>query len=453
MLDQYASLRESFRWRVPTHFNIGQECCHRWANSSADARRIALFFEDAGGERDIWTYERLGAASHQFANALTKMGVKPGDRVAIILGQTPEAVIAQLGAFSVGAVALPLATNLAPKALEYRLRDAEARVAIVGAEASSSLLGILSRCNKLTQIIGVGVSDDRILPWRNLMLRQPEQFKSRQTSAHDPALLFYATGAGPHARGVLLSHSALLGALPGFVAAHDWFPQGAEVFWTPLEWTNSTAVLSGLLPTLYFGKSILGVRGATTPGHAQDLLTRYQINHALIPSGILKQIRLNVLASQSPVSPPLRSISVSDQGLDESLATWCTQYLGVLPNQFYGVTEMPSLVGDSRQKWLMKPGSLGRIYPGHQLGVLREDGTQAGIDEMGELAVNQRDLHQHRDPAFPLRHWRGDPEDIRPDDQGWWRTGDLARIDADGYLWHGGSVMRVPPKARSPAPT
>jgi len=237
-------------WLVPTNFNIGEECCHRWAKSSADARRIALFFEDAAGHRDIWTFERLGAATNQFANALTRMGVKPGDRVATILGQSAEAVIAQLGAYSVGAVAMPLATNLAPKALEFRLRDSETRVAIVGTEAASNLLSILSRCSKLTQVIGVGVEDNRLLPWRSLMIRQPEQFKPVTTRSEDPALLLYSSDTSHPARGVLLPHRALIGALPGFVAAQNWFPQNAEVFWTPLDWAHASGLLCGVLPTL-----------------------------------------------------------------------------------------------------------------------------------------------------------------------------------------------------------
>ena len=84
MVDQYQSLYDSFRWLVPTHFNIGQECCHRWANSSVDARRIALFYETPSGAREIWTYERLASTANQLANGLTRMGIKSGDRVALI---------------------------------------------------------------------------------------------------------------------------------------------------------------------------------------------------------------------------------------------------------------------------------------------------------------------------------------------------------------------------------
>jgi len=440
MLDQYASLCESFHWQVPTNFNIGEQSCHRWAQSSADARRIALFFEDSVGHRDVWTYERLGAATNQFANALIRMGVKPGDRVTTILGQSPEAVVAQLGAFSVGAIAMPLAHNLAPKALEYRLRDSETRVAVVGPEAATSLLGILSRCSKLTQVVSVGFEDDRLLPWRSLMTRQPEVFKPVTTRAEDPALLLYSNDAGLPVRGTLLAHHALLGALPGFVASQQWFPQGAEVFWTPLDWAHPSALLCGVLPALYFGRAVLGVRGATTPGLAQQLLERYPVSHALVPGALLRQFKLNPLPEPKPLR--LRSIAIMDEALEETLAHWCEQRFGFKLNQLFGNIEMPALIGESHQKWTSRTGSLGKVFPGHRVAVLNEDGTETLCGNVGELAVHRLDRHGHPDPAVPLRLWRTQAETSMTFTQEWWRTGELARIDSDGYVWHEGRQTR-----------
>jgi acetyl-CoA synthetase len=453
MLDQYASLSESFHWHVPTNFNIGEECCHRWAKSSADARRIALFFEDAAGHRDIWTYERLGAATNQFANALTRMGIKPGDRVATILGQSAEAVIAQLAAFSVGAVAVPLGTQLAPKALEYRLRDAETRIAIVGAEGASSLLSILSRCAKLTQVIGVGIEDSRVLPWRSLMIRQPEQFKAVTTRADDPALLLYSPDTGQPARGVLLPHRCLIGALPGFVASQNWFPKGAEVFWTALDWANASGLLCGLLPTLYFGRAIVGVRGATTPGQAQQLLERYRVTHALAPGSVLRQLKLSMPPHATQPSSHLRSMTILDEGVDEGLAQWCKAHFGLSPNHLFSTAEIQAVIGESQLKWSGKIGSLGRAYPGHRIAILNEDGSEAHSEQIGEISIHRNDRHGVEDPVLPLRYWRTmDATENNPDLNGWWRTGALGRIDADGFFWYAGRKNRLPTKNKTTLP-
>jgi len=447
MLDQYVSLSESLHWLIPTNFNIGEECCHRWAKSSADARRIALFFEDAAGHRDIWTYERLGAATNQFANALTRMGVKPGDRVTTILGQSAEAVIAQLGAFSVGAVAMPLTNNLTPKALEYRLRDAETRIAIVGPEAAPNLLSILSRCAKLTQVIGVGVEDNRLLPWRSLMIRQPEQFKAIATRAEDPALLLYSPDSGQPARGVVLPHRALMGALPGFVSSQNWFPQSAEVFWTSLDWANASGLLCGVLPTLYFGRAIVGVRGASTPGQAQQLLERYRVTHALVPGSLLRQLKLGISTEATAHSGRLRSMTILDEGIDEGLALWCKAHFGVSPNHLFNSAEIQGIIGDCQLRWAGKLGSLGRAYPGHRIAILNEDGSLALPEQVGEIALHRNDPHGAEDPALPLRYWRTlDAAETNPDQNGWWRSGELGRIDAEGFFWHSGRKNRSPAK-------
>ncbi|MEI6116869.1 MAG: AMP-binding protein, partial [Burkholderiales bacterium] len=130
MPDQYKSLYESFRWLVPTNFNIGHECCHRWANSSADARRIALFFEDETGRREVWTYERIAATANQLSNGLIRMGVQRGDRVSAYLPNTPEAVIAFLATASLGAIWSVCAPDMAVPAIVDRFRQIEPKVLI-----------------------------------------------------------------------------------------------------------------------------------------------------------------------------------------------------------------------------------------------------------------------------------------------------------------------------------
>ncbi|SUV88668.1 AMP-binding protein [Bordetella pertussis] len=227
MNDQYEALYQTFRWLVPTQFNIADACCHRWAASSPDARRIAIYYEDEAGNREVWTYARLAEAANQLANGLVKMGVERGDRVGVVLGQRPETVVAHMAIYSVGAVVLPLSPLFGPEALESRLRDADARVAIVDYASSANLLAISDNCPNLHQIIGIGFADERVLPWRSLLARQPNEFKMVATRASDPAILMYTSGTTGAPKGALLPHSVLIGNLPGFVASQDWFPRPA----------------------------------------------------------------------------------------------------------------------------------------------------------------------------------------------------------------------------------
>lgn len=126
MEDQYQALYTTFRWWVPQRLNIADVCCRRWTVTSADARRIAIYAEDAEGRREVWTYGRLHEYANRFSNGLRRMGVQRGDRVAIALPQRPEAIVAHIAVYQMGAITVPLSVALGAQTYEQRLRDSEA---------------------------------------------------------------------------------------------------------------------------------------------------------------------------------------------------------------------------------------------------------------------------------------------------------------------------------------
>lgn len=443
MVDQYQSLYESFRWLVPANFNIAEQCCHRWANSSADARRIALFFENEEGRREVWTYERLAATANQLANGLIRMGVKPGDRVAVILGQRPETVVAHMAIYSVGAVVLPLSNLFGPEALEQRMRDAQVRVAIFDGLAAKSVLTTLSRCPVLKQLIGIDVEDHRVIHWRTMLMRQPNTFKAITTKASDPAILLYTSGTTGAPKGALLPHSVLLGNLPGFVASQNWFPQPGDVFWSPADWAWTGGLMDALLPTLYFGQSIVGTQGRFTPERAFEILERYRVTNTFLFPTALKLMMKEVPEPAARYKLSLRCIMSAGESVGETVFNWCKQSLGITPNEMFGQTEMNYLVGNSHLKWPARAGSIGKPYPGHQVGIIDEAGEPVKTGEIGEIALNRLDIHGYPDPILFLGYWNQPEGTDAKFTNDWCRTGDLARADADGYYWYEGRADDV----------
>ena len=443
MVDQYASLYESFEWLVPTNFNIGQVCCHRWADNPADARRIALFYEDETGQREVWTYERLAATANQLANGLTRMGVKRGDRIALVLGQRPETVVAHIAIYSVGAVVLPLSSLFGPEALEQRLRDAQVRVAIFDDLSAPNVLASLSRCPLLTQLVGISVDDERVLAWNKLLIRQSSDFKSVTTRADEPAILLYTSGTTGPPKGALLPHSVLIGNLPGFVASQNWFPQPNDVFWSPADWAWTGGLMDALLPTLYFGQPIVGTRGRFSPERAFEILERYQVTNTFLFPTALKQMMKAFWNPRDTYKLSLRCLMSGGESVGDTVFDWCEQALHITPNEIFGQTEMNYLIGNSHLKWPARSGSMGKPYPGHQITVLREDGTAASPDEVGEVALNRFDIHGHPDPILFIGYWRNEVATTEKFTGDWCRTGDLAKIDADGYFWYEGRADDV----------
>ena len=136
----WAKSVQDFSWDVPERFNIAQACVSRHALATPNATALIHIHED--GSQEIWSYAQLEDASNRMANVFRAQGVQAGDRVAIILSQCPEALISHFAAYKLGAVALPLFALFGPDALEYRLADSGARVAVTSAETLEHLEAI-----------------------------------------------------------------------------------------------------------------------------------------------------------------------------------------------------------------------------------------------------------------------------------------------------------------------
>src|SRR5260221_7398641 len=189
MVDRYAELYRDFRWSVPARYNIAQACCGQWAGERS---RFALYWEDESGASAAYSFWDIQVAANRLSNALAGLGVKRGDRVALILPQRPETAIAYMAIFQMGAIALPLSHLFGPDALEYRINHAEASVALVEPTTLASLLAVRAKLPTLKHVIGVGgARENGVHVWGGLFEKSSTSFTAADTSADDPALIIY----------------------------------------------------------------------------------------------------------------------------------------------------------------------------------------------------------------------------------------------------------------------
>ncbi len=438
MRDQYRALYDNFRWYVPRDFNIAEVCCRRW---SQETTRIALRYEDDAGMRTSHTYAALQADANRLSNALCELGTARGDRVAIVLPQRPETAISHIAVYQMGAVAMPLSLLFGPEALEYRLQNSEAVVAIIDAAALAAIHDVRVRCPSLRHLIVVGGEAGGAATshaWGPLLARAADTFLPVATSADEPALLIYTSGTTGPPKGALMPHRALIGNLPGFVASHNWFPQPGDVFWSPADWAWTGGLMDALLPTLYFGFPIVGFRGRFSAERAFELMEQHGVTNAFLFPTALKMMMKSDQDPRARYQLKLRSLMSAGEAVGETVFEWCREALGVTVNEMFGQTEMNYIVGNSHEKWPARGGSMGRPYPGHRVAVIDNDGKVMPAGEIGEVAIHRRDVHGDPDPIFFLEYWRN-PEATRNKFSGeWCGTGDLASADRDGYLWYQG---------------
>ena len=178
MPDRYDELYRGCRWDVPERYNMARACCGNWA---ADRGRFALYWEDESGATAAYTYWDIQQAANRLSNALAALGVKRGERVAIILPQRPETAIAYIAMFQMGAIALPLSHLFGPDALEYRMEHAGASVAIVEPAHHRQPLGDpATGCTHLRHVIGVGgAREPGVQAWESLLEKAASHFAPR----------------------------------------------------------------------------------------------------------------------------------------------------------------------------------------------------------------------------------------------------------------------------------
>ncbi len=435
-IDRYAEIHAGWRWEVPPDFNLAQACCGRWAG---DRARFALYWEDQDGTRAAFTFWDLQQQANRLANALRDAGVGRGDRIALILPQRPETAIAHLAGWQLGAVMVPLSFLFGPEALEYRLQNSGAKVAIVDGQSLPNVTPVRARCPALEQVLGVaGASAEGVATWDEFIGGASRHFTAAVTRPNDPALLIYTSGTTGPPKGALMPHSCLLGNLPGFIHSHDTFPQSGDLFWSPADWAWTGGLMDALLPTLYFGQPIVGYRGRFDPERAFRLIERYQVRNTFLFPTALKLMMKAFPRPREVFDVNLRSVMSAGEAVGTAVFEWARDALGVTINEMFGQTEMNYIVGNSHRLWPVKPGSMGRPYPGHRIMLIDDAGNEVPRGEPGDVAVHRIAPDGTPDPVFFLEY-AGNPDATRSKFTGdWCRTGDMASMDEDGYLWYQG---------------
>jgi acetyl-CoA synthetase len=422
----YDEVCRSFRWALPDRFNIGVAACDRHATGVG---RLALIYETPDGRVERFSFDVLKQLSNRCANALNGLGIRPGDRVGVLLPQRPETAIVHLAIYKLGAVAVPLFVQFGPDALEHRLADSGARALITDGDNLAKVPRDLPEL--ATTLVVDGDSGGNPLFWPALE-RASEAFTPVDTGRDDPALIIYTSGTTGRPKGALHAHRVLLGHLPGVQLPHDFFPQPGDLYWTPADWAWIGGLLDVLLPSLYFGVPVLAHRAAKfDPEQAFALMGRHGVRNAFLPPTALKMMR-PVPSPRRRFGLDLRSVASGGEALGEDVLAWSREALGVTINEFYGQTEANLLVGNCASLFPVRPGSMGRAIPGHEVGVVSPEGEPLVAGETGIIAVRRPD------PVMFLGYWNNLAATAAKFAGDWCLTGDVAIRDADGYIWYKG---------------
>lgn len=410
-LAPWDEMRAAFEWDIPETFNIAVACCDAWAE--AEPGRVAIIDLSVG--RQFWTYGDLKDASDRAALLLAQAGVGRGDRVAILLPQRAEVMVAHFAAMKLGAISLPLFALFGSEALEYRLRDSGAAAVITDADGLSKLEAL--DLPDLRVRLDV---DSWVLPEAG-----DGAPAAAQTSAEDPAMMIYTSGTTGTPKGVLHAHRFLFGHLPCVETSLEGFPAEGDVAWTPADWAWIGGLMDLAMPSLWFGVPLIAKRFAKfTPEDAWDLMVYEGVTTAFLPPTALKMLR----RTDAPSCLRLRAVMSGGEALGAGLLAWGGEALRAPINEIYGQTECNLVMAACAGTQTVTPGTLGRAVPGVEVQVQDAQGRAVGQGETGEICTRGS-------PATFLKYWNKPEQTAEKWRDGWLRTGDLGRVDGEMVIY------------------
>lgn len=425
-IKNYDELYRQFRWQIAPDYNIGVDVCDRWA--ALDSKRIAIVHVHPDGRHDDVTFGWLKETSDRLANALRAHGVKRGDRVAILLPQTPEVAAAHVAIYKLAAVALPTALLFGPDAISYRVQNSGAVALITNAQGLAKIAETRSGMPSLKFVISVDGASDGALDFNAEIAKASSAFTPEPTTPDTPAMMIYTSGTTGHPKGALHGHRVLPGHLPGVEMPHDFFPQAGDRFWTPADWAWAGGLLDVLLPSLHHGVAVVSRKfDKFDPEEAYALMAKHDVRNVFIPPTALRMLR----TAQNPRgrhNVALRTLGSGGESLGAETYEWGKDAFGLVINEFYGQTECNLVLSSCATIGVSRPGAIGKPVPGHVVAVIDEDGEPAKPGALGQIAVKRPD------PVMFIEYW-GRPEATRDKFIGdWMTTGDQGMMDEDGYI-------------------
>jgi acetyl-CoA synthetase/medium-chain acyl-CoA synthetase len=417
-----------FRWDIPPGFNFGYDAVDVFA---ADRSRLALLWVREDGRSERHTFWDFKQRSDRFANALAGLGVGRGDPVLLMLPRMPEWQVAFLACLKLGALAIPCTASLRPKDVRFRAAHSGARAVVTTRAGAEIVEAVAADCPALTVKIAV----DAPAGWSDF--HAVEAAASRAlvrvpTRADEPALCFYTSGTTKDPKAVLHAHA--------YTCAHA----ATGRYWldlrrTDLHWTSSDTGWAKAAYGVLFGPWNLGVPilmydGRFDPARELDLLERWEVSVFCAPP---TEYRLLVKQDLGRWKlPRLRHCTGAGEPLNPEVIHAWKDAVDLVIHDGYGQTESILLVAN-RPGMVVRPGSMGTPFPGHEVAIIDDRGGVLPAGEVGELAV------RGRPPSLFLEYWKN-PEETAACRRGeWYLTGDRARADEQGYYWFVGRADDV----------
>jgi acetyl-CoA synthetase len=443
-------------WFVGGRLNIARNCVHRWAERAPD--RVAAVFAGEDGSRRELTFAQMSQEVTRVAEGLARLGVRPGDRVAIYMPMCPEVAVASHACAHIGAVQVPIFSGFAAPAVRERLQDSEAK-AVITTDSSLrrgkrlEMLAAVEEAAREAPSVAHVVAWSREDGWGDLVAGSDGRLAPLEVDAEHPYLLTYTSGTTGKPKGVVHVQGGFLVSIAREVAYQaDAHPDDVIHFATDMGWIMG--------PWMVVGGGALGCRlvfAEGAPDWPPDRLWRLVERERVSVLGVSPTLIRALIPHGDPQTDlsSLRTLVTTGEPWNPDPYRWLFERVGEGRCPIIncsGGTEVGACFLSPTPAIPIKTCSLGGPALGMAMDVVDGDGRSlVGTGDVGELVCRKPF------PGMTRGFWR-DPE--RYLDTYWrripgvWVHGDWASADADGYWFlHGRSddTLNIAGKRIGPA--
>jgi acyl-coenzyme A synthetase/AMP-(fatty) acid ligase len=433
-MTDYEGTHASFRLEVPERYNYAIDVVDGWAAKEPDRPALLAVGPDGGGPRRF-TFGDLARASNRAANFLAAQGVGKGDRVFVMLPRVPAWYDVVLGCIKLGAVPMPGTTLLTGRDIAYRIDRSGATVAVTDADGVAKVDEAAPDCPTLTTRISVdptgGAVPDGWAAWADGVAAASDRPPAAEpTRSDDPMLLYFTSGTVAYPKMVLHTQASL--GIGHQVTARFWQDlKASDLHWTVSDFGWAKAAWGKL-----FGQWAVGATNFLWDQRGKpdfELLLRLVADHGVstfcAPPTIYRALVQLDLGGYD-WSRLRHCVSAGEPLNPEVIRVW-QEATGLTVYDGYGQTETVNLLANFRCL-PVRPGSMGKPTPGHDVEVVDDDGNVLGPGEEGHVALR---VAPERPVGLFAEYWR-DPDATAAAFRGdHYYTGDRAQVDDDGYFW------------------
>jgi acetyl-CoA synthetase len=452
----YEAARAAFSWEeaagalsgLPRDrgLNIAHEAVDRHVDDGRGAD-VALRWLGREGERRDISYLELRQLTDRFASGLGARGVSKGETVATLLGRVPELYVAALGALKHRAVYCPLFSAFGPEPVQSRLHLGGARLLVTTPTLyRKKVRAARPSLPSLRHVLLIGERTEGFDPgeveWFDAFLAGArETYEIQPTAPEDIALLHFTSGTTGKPKGAIHVHQAVVAHHTTGRTALDLKPR--DIFWCTADpgWVTGTSY--GIISPLTHGITCIVDEADFDASRWYETLAREKVTvWYTAPTAIRMLMKAGTDLPRQYDLKALRFIASVGEPLNPEGVVFGQDALGLPIHDNWWQTETGGIMISNYASMDIKPGSMGRPLPGVEAAIVRRTGasTVERVEEPGgegELALR---------PGWPsmFRGYLNDEERYRKCFVGgWYITGDLARLDEEGYFWFVGRADDV----------